>query len=176
MLWPRLCVEQTQMWVSNIFLEGTQQWRYFIQWLSLPFRSLWTWSVWQLKQCLELAVGNHISLAVLLCNLFHYQWLEAWLLLGQSVLEVAFSTAIMLIITTVLYLVQAHTKLYQNHNGFVILFVQRKSKVYSTERDVVHSHQKQPYLLGLEPQGWKAIWQMWHTWSSAEGGWPCEWP
>ena len=47
-------------------------------------------------------MGNHISLAVLLCNLFHYQQVEAWLLLGKSVLEVAFYTAIMLIITTIL--------------------------------------------------------------------------
>ncbi|CAL8359176.1 unnamed protein product [Boreogadus saida] len=39
------------------------------------------------EQCLELAVGNHTSLAVLLCNLFHYQRVEAWLLLGESVLE-----------------------------------------------------------------------------------------
>ena len=121
-------------------------------------------------------MGNHMSLTVLLCNLFHYQQVEAWLLLGESVLEVAFYTAIMLIITTVLYLVQAHTKLYQNHNVFVIIFVQSKSKVYSTERDVVYSHQKQPYILGLEPQGWKALRQMRHALPFADGERPCERP
>ncbi|CAL8366450.1 unnamed protein product [Gadus morhua 'NCC'] len=46
-------------------------------------RAIWLSS----EQCLELAVGNHMSLAVLLCNLFHYQQVEVWLLLGESVLE-----------------------------------------------------------------------------------------
>nr|XP_046214904.1 protein CC2D2B-like isoform X1 [Oncorhynchus gorbuscha] len=39
------------------------------------------------EQCLELAMGNHISLAVLLCNFFHDLTVKGWLLLGTSVVE-----------------------------------------------------------------------------------------
>ncbi|XP_020337123.1 protein CC2D2B [Oncorhynchus kisutch] len=39
------------------------------------------------EQCLELAMGNHISLAVLLCNFFHDLTVNGWLLLGTSVIE-----------------------------------------------------------------------------------------
>ncbi|KAM6956187.1 protein CC2D2B-like [Aplochiton taeniatus] len=39
------------------------------------------------EQCLELAMGNSVSLAVLLCNFFHHLEIGAWLLLGTSVLE-----------------------------------------------------------------------------------------
>eukprot|EP00063_Salmo_salar_P034840 XP_014009675.1 PREDICTED: coiled-coil and C2 domain-containing protein 2A-like isoform X2 [Salmo salar] len=39
------------------------------------------------EQCLELAMGNDVSLAVLLCNFFHDLTVNGWLLLGTSVIE-----------------------------------------------------------------------------------------
>ncbi|XP_041722650.1 protein CC2D2B [Coregonus clupeaformis] len=39
------------------------------------------------EQCLELAMGNDVSLAVLLCNFFHDLKLNGWLLVGTSVIE-----------------------------------------------------------------------------------------
>uniref|UniRef100_A0A4W5RJY7 Uncharacterized protein n=1 Tax=Hucho hucho TaxID=62062 RepID=A0A4W5RJY7_9TELE len=39
------------------------------------------------EQCLELAMGNDVSLAVLLCNFFHDLTVNRWLLLGTSVIE-----------------------------------------------------------------------------------------
>ncbi|XP_055757951.1 protein CC2D2B-like isoform X1 [Salvelinus fontinalis] len=39
------------------------------------------------EQCLELAMGNDVSLAVVLCNFFHDLTVNVWLLLGTSVIE-----------------------------------------------------------------------------------------
>uniref|UniRef100_W5MK02 C2 domain-containing protein n=1 Tax=Lepisosteus oculatus TaxID=7918 RepID=W5MK02_LEPOC len=39
------------------------------------------------EQCIHLAVGNRVSLAILLCNYFLYLGKKAWLILGTSVLK-----------------------------------------------------------------------------------------
>ncbi|XP_062375164.1 protein CC2D2B-like [Sardina pilchardus] len=39
------------------------------------------------EQCLDLVIGNGVSLAVLLCNFFLYSEVKAWVLLGTSVIE-----------------------------------------------------------------------------------------
>ncbi|XP_041921866.1 protein CC2D2B-like [Alosa sapidissima] len=39
------------------------------------------------EQCLDLVIGNSVSLAVLLCNFFLYLKVQAWVLLGTSIIE-----------------------------------------------------------------------------------------
>ncbi|XP_076141311.1 protein CC2D2B-like [Alosa pseudoharengus] len=47
------------------------------------FGEMWLTS----EQCLDLVIGNSVSLAVLLCNFFLYLKVQAWVLLGTSIIE-----------------------------------------------------------------------------------------
>jgi len=102
MLWP---TKLNIMCRATSAVDSKHFSRTFILLLDTPLRrAQWKWSVWWWWYYSTLWPWTILAWPVLLCNLCHYQQVEAWPLLGRSVLELIIST-------TVLYLVQAHTKL-----------------------------------------------------------------